>query len=797
MKTPKRSALALCLVLLAVIAMPSNAIVESAGPVSHVWTCEENPGIENPVQYNYFNPTKAGDFTIFCSPMDVSQQVTTASVAGSRVEAYFPIESGSSEINEDAAKVLSEIASRHNTKVVLVGDKKDITTAIENWFKSQGCNVERFWKGDYDSTYAQLAWEYFDAPRCAAITTFNTMAAYISTVYGGPAFAVPSEDEVPSAIMNYLNEKKGTIEKIFLVDVGEKITEQYQPEYPSYGNMKVSSAIEDELKSRGFQVERISGEYEEDVAYNIIQLAKARYAEMVSSGEYARVPNGLIFTTSLKSEWTCAASLIPIAMAKEFYLFEGWNDARCPVQGRYGRNYDLTYEPSERRNHFTGVVDKLTSELITAAGQGFFGMGMPPTEMHDFTVAMATNFYNQNQIESATIDVDLPMNTYDVAIHNMKINGVAWDDDIEAWQQRAVDALLLERFKFPPSPWGGEIRVCTVDTSVAADLQSNLASGKKALVLRRDFEDIGGCVFNMQKLLEISNEYGLKWSFAITADNIEYLPDYLLKMYAVGNVEFGTHDFFHEMIADLSLETQTTLFGTALQCQMKYLGIRPLLFVPPCEYINEWSWAALDEIGYKYMVGMAPGLEALDIAQASLGAILGSDDNPHDIVIMTSRQKYSDGFDSTDASREISEFERCYWNFTFINPQFGDTTGTGTVSFNSSGYNDAPYILIEGHSWNFIDDLAWETFRNWSQYISDNYIESGMVVSAYGREVQQFYRPGQPGLEYTEPVLTAESFAPANPDSGEGQSGGSTPGFEITALIGAIIFCIGAVKIRK
>ncbi|MDD5502505.1 MAG: polysaccharide deacetylase family protein [Candidatus Thermoplasmatota archaeon] len=796
MKNPKRSALALCLVLVAVIAMPGSAVVKAAGPVSHVWTCEENPGIENPVQYNYFNPTKAGDFTIFCSPMDVWKQVTAASVAGCRVDAYFPIESGSSEINADAAKVLSEIASHHNTKVILVGDKSDITPAIENWFKSQGCSVERFWKGDYDSTCAQLAWEYFDVPRCVAITTFNTMAAYLSTVYGGPAFAVPSADKMPSAIIDYLSENKGTIEKIFLVDVGEKITEQYQPEYPSYGNMKVPAGIEEELKGRGFQVERISGEYEEDVSYNIIQLAKAGYTEMVSSGAYARMPNGLIFTTSLKSEWTCAASLIPIAMAKEFYLFEGWNDARCPIQGRYGRNIDLTYEPSERRDHFTSVVSKLTSELIPA-GQGAYGMGMPPTEMKDFTVAMATNFYNQNQIESATIDVDLPMNTYDVAIHNMKINGVAWDDTIEAWQQRAVDVLLLERFKFPPSPWGGQTKVGTVNTEVATDLQSNLASGKKGLVLRIDFEDIGGCIFNMQKLLEASKEYGLNWTFAITADNIEYLPDYLLKMYAVGNVEFGTHDFFHEMVMDLSLETQTVLFGTALQCQMKYLGIRPLLFVPPCEYINEWSWAALDEIGYKYMVGMAPGLEALDVAQSPLGAILGSDDNPHDIVILTSRQKYSNAFDSTDASREISEFERCYWNFTFINPQFGDTTGTGTASFNSSSYNDAPFIIVDGHSWNFIDDLAWDAFRNYSEYVCENYIKTGMVVSVYGREVQQFYRPGQPGLEYTEPVLTAESFAPIIADSSEEQSGGSTPGFEIAALIGAIIFCIGAIKIRK
>ncbi len=90
---------------------------------------------------------------------------------------------------------------------------------------------------------------------------------------------------------------------------------------------------------------------------------------------------------------------------------------------------------------------------------------------------------------------------------------------------------------------------------IERDVQ-NTRGSKGAYTLIFDFEQFGGAVFGLPRLLTTLEKYGIKATFFVTDFIADYYPEALTRL-ALGGHEIGIHGSTHEFLTGRSLEDQT------------------------------------------------------------------------------------------------------------------------------------------------------------------------------------------------------------------------------------------------
>jgi hypothetical protein len=292
---------------------------------------ELSPGVR-PQPYDYFHPTRSGTFKVIVTPTNVWDQIAPASVAGLQRAGLLPVEADREEPDEYSGQILTDLAKRHYLDILIVGDSDGVAPGLADWFQRHGAaSIDEIREPDLFRRSTALAEREFSAPRSVSFTTFNLLASHLAALDEGAAFPLRHETSLPLPYREYLEKNKTHIQRIYLVDVAQRISPS-QDIYESYGSLVVPASVEEELNTYGIPVERITGEWEEDVSVALARKAESIYEQAVAEGHYEHLPLGWVPTSSLRSEWTNLGALIPFALAKQWFLMEYWADIH--LQGR-------------------------------------------------------------------------------------------------------------------------------------------------------------------------------------------------------------------------------------------------------------------------------------------------------------------------------------------------------------------------------------------------------------------------------------------------------------------------------
>ncbi len=762
-------------------------------PDTMKWPPELSPGID-PQPYDYFNPIRSGDITLLVSTIDVWDQITPSSIAGAKRYFYAPVDrpfshpynvtfaiwnyeypDGPTQMPDYyTSYVIRQLAERHHLHVLLVGNESSLSPGLSKWFDGLGCDVDRISSSTPYDTYVLLAEEEIKDPKIAVFTTFNPMAGYLSAVYDSPAFPLRFLESLPDSYVEYLAKHENSIETVYLVDVAENIGGE-QSYYKGYGNLKVPTEIENQLRSLDFNVIRISGEYEEDVSIAIADLVVNRYKELVEQRVYDHVPLGWIPCSSMRSEWTNVPSMIPVAIAKQWIIIEQWTPN--PLI------------PTDKKSlHSIGVLQKWLSNYIGS------------NHITDFTACLGIRgngenaaphaFYTQLFVEEiALIHPPLyrrPPPVYHTFGAGGGLAGPSLNATESAWQSRAVILIALERFLFPPVPWSGR-----TDLAWPPPQPVNKVEGPFALSMCSDYEGWFAYIFTTPRLIDIASRYDAKLNLRTIGDFYIYLPDYIRTYYDSGIVEFCPHGFIHEIdLAGISSSYPSDLPAYCCNRMVDHCGLKPVGWMMSGGKNDEETLEVAKRYGYSYSHSPPTSILVSIILTAITTTLCN--------VPLLGGIQYSMDHLLTRAGLTAM-------NLTFI----GNGFTTGAVNgFGDGGYQTAidnfvrSYDLCAssskvdhflnlfiGHGFEFYNDASLKAFEGFVEYVYDNYVSTGKIIFATSADVDKALRSCDGGVaDHFESYETTPGLS-SSAISRDGGQDHLIPGFEAFILAGELMVC--------
>ena len=749
----------------------------AAGLGQHTTAHELSPGVR-PQPYDYFAPVQSGSFQVLVTPTDVWEQVTPASVAGLNHAGVLPLVPGAGEPDAYGAQILEDLAKRHFLDVIIAGAPESFPPALREWFFRHGAATVREVRApDLYRRSVELADLEVSAPRCVAFTTFHPLAAHLAALDGGPAFPLRHETSLPPAYREYLQRNRNDIQRVFLVDVAGRISPS-QAVYQSYGNLAVPASVEEEVRQLGFPLERITGEWEEEVSVAAARKAESIYREAVAAGRFEHLPLGWVPTSSLRSEWTNLAALIPFVLAKQWFPIEYWADLQIQGRGdsveaysdRYVEDFLLGMAcllPPAPGQTGTGAREGIGAEpgrresaLCTI--YGWLSSYIKRTGIRDFILCEATGPYGENaapiynfeQVPGMILRWQMPDLLYRGWSGGGGLSGIDYDGAMAARKSCAVILLALERALFPPEPWGGRIEPAWPPREV-----DHWEEAPRAISLSSDYEGWYANVFLTPRLIEFARRKGIKLTLRPQGDISFCLPDYLRSQFEQGQgvIEFSNQGFLHEFdVLGFAPYPHGQLMTEAVERMERFAGIRMRGFMPAGGFLT--SPQLRD-----------PGIElGLQYAFCPPGKYLA----PLDMLMdMQSREEAPvTGF------ALVSHFSERAGYLAYHDSAAEDVQDNiAALEDFFARYDEPPYAPYT--AWHFVhgfqlpDEAAFEVLESVVDYLNENRLGPGRMVSVTLSDIARYFEEGSD--VFRTPVVAEANPAPWQPAPGEAGGCGS------------------------
>ena len=744
---------------------------------------ELSPGVR-PQPYDYFHPTRSGTFKVIVTPTNVWDQIAPASVAGLQRAGLLPVEADQEEPDEYSAQILTDLAKRHHLEILIVGDPDGVAPGLADWFRRHGAaSIDEVREPDLFRRSTTLAEQEVSAPRCVAFTTFNLLAAHLAALDEGPAFPLRHETSLPLPYREYLEENKTHIQRIYLVDVAQKISPS-QAIYESYGSLVVPADLEEELNTYGIPVERITGEWEENVSVAVARRMESMYRQAVAEGLYEHLPLGWVPTSSLRSEWTNLGALIPFALAKQWFLMEYWADIH--LQGR--EDTVEAYSDQYVQDFFLGMaclmpppeeaVDEgpsaaLNASSVTAAQSTRRGQVLctlyrwlsgylKTTGIRDFILCEATGSYGENaapiynfeQVPGMILRWQMPELYYRGWSGGGGLAGVDYDGSIAARKSCAVILLALERALFPPVPWEREIDPAWPPREI-----DHWEEAPRAICLTSDYEGWYANVFLTPRLIELAKRKGVKFTLRPQGDISFCLPDYLRDQFEQGGgyIEFSNQGFLHEFdLIPFAPYPHGEFLADAVDRMERFAGIRMRGFMPAGGFLSspQLRGFAID-LGVQYALCLA-------------GRYIPDFDGFLDM--QNRREAPATGTSLISHFRERSGF-LAY--FPTEEEDIQDNIAALESFFQL--YDQPPYAPYTAwafaHGFQLPDEASFRVLEALVDYLKENWIEPGEMVSVTLSDIAAYFEEGS--SVFRSPVAAEPIVPPVRESEGEGGGCGS------------------------
>lgn len=796
-----------------VLLLVTGSIIAPASRGQEITPHEYSPGV-TPQPYDYFHPVRSGALKVMIAPTDVWDQVTPAAVAGCNRHGLLPVAPGAEEPDEYGGQILEDLGRRHFLEVVLFGDPGSINSGLIQWFWQHGAaSVTTVLGEDLFSRSAALAEREIPEPRCVVITTFNLLAAHLAAVASGPAFASRHETSLPSPYKGYIERHRQSIEKVYLVDVGQAASPS-QTVYHTYGSLTVPAPIEQAIASMGIPVVRITGEYEEDVSVAVAREIESVYASGVAQGLYRHLPMGWIPSSSLVSEWTNLGALIPFAVAKQWFIMEYWADIH--LEGRQ----DTVNAFSDRyvEDFFLGLAclrhARAGQRAADSEGQGEYpaaaalrsATGGPScascasspepsrrdrvictfyrwladylfrTGIRDFILCESNGPYGENaapifnfeQVPGMILSSQMKGLYYRGWSGGGGLSGIDYDGARAARKSCAVTLLAFERALYPPLPWDGE-----VDDAWPPPAIDHWEEAPRAVCITSDYEGWYANVFLTPRLIEFGQRKGVKFTLRPQGDISVCLPDYLRRYFLQGRgvIEFSNQGFLHEfnLLPYFSPYDHARIVTDAVDRMRRYAGIMMAGFMPAGGFLT-----SPDLVGPARSLGLR--------------------------YVLCPQGKYAPVFDQYfDVYSRLKAPQTHVSVVSHFSERLGDLA-SGTVEEDIAGnidfvetmvrnYDEPPYAPYTAwhfaHGFQMPDEDAFRVLEATVDYLDERYVRTGEMVFATLADVAAFFEEGRP--LFRTPVAASGAEAPPSnppgPADGEGCGGCShlSPGSGLSA----------------